>query len=69
MLIMKFNRDSNTLRYASFFDGVYFDECLESDFAKRVVKGVDKSDLIGPRLLDSPILGSISPLSMSGGAK
>jgi hypothetical protein len=48
-------------------------ECDESwfmsDFAKRAVKDIDKSDLIGPHLVQSPILGAIPPKELSGGVK
>lgn len=45
------------------------DEYLETDFSKRVVKEIDKSELINRYLVLSPVLGSISTECISGGAK
>ncbi|SFO07105.1 protein of unknown function [Pseudobutyrivibrio sp. UC1225] len=52
-----------------FFDNTYSDEWLESDLAKEIVKDIDKSELVGPNLVVSPFLGSISINRISGGAK
>ena len=34
-----------------------------------MIKDVDKSNVIGPRVIDSPVLGGISPRELSGGVK
>lgn len=34
-----------------------------------MIKDVDKSVVIGPRLIESPVLGAISPKELSGGVK
>ena len=34
-----------------------------------MIKDVDKSDVIGPQVIDSPVLGGISPRELSGGVK
>ena len=52
-----------------FFDNTYEDKWLESDLAKDIVKDIDKSDLEGPNLVVSPVLGSIPVTRISGGAK
>ncbi|CBK75259.1 hypothetical protein CIY_26770 [Butyrivibrio fibrisolvens 16/4] len=52
-----------------YFDNTYEDKWLESDLAKEIVKDVDKSDLEGPNLVVSPVLGSIPVTRISGGAK
>lgn len=44
-------------------------EWLESDFAKRMVKIIDKSEVISPYCINSPIFGQISPFMLSGGVK
>jgi hypothetical protein len=69
MLIIDFYVDENTLTRDNFFDFEYAPEWLETDFAKRAVKEIDKSDLIGPNLIQSPILGPIPPAMLSGGVK
>ena len=52
-----------------YFDNTYEDEWLESDLAKAIVKDIDKSELQGPNLVISTVLGSISVNRISGGAK
>jgi len=34
-----------------------------------MIKDVDKSDVVGSRVIDSPVLGSISVRDISGGVK
>ncbi len=34
-----------------------------------MIKDIDKSEVIGPRVIDSPVLGGISPRELSGGVK
>lgn len=52
-----------------YFDNTYQDKWLESSLAKEIVKDIDKSDLEGPNLVVSPVLGSIPVTRISGGAK
>ena len=52
-----------------YFDNVYEDEWVTSDFAKNVIKDVDKSDVYDSNLIISPVLGGISPKEISGGTK
>ena len=52
-----------------YFDNTYLDKWLESELAKKIVKDIDKSDLVGPNLVISPVLGSIPVTRISGGAK
>lgn len=54
---------------AVFFRNVYRDEWLEDDFAKRVIRAVDKSEVVGPHLIESRVLGPIPPEGLSGGVK
>lgn len=42
---------------AVYFRNVYRDEWLEDDFAKRVIRVVDKSEVVGPHLIESRVLG------------
>ena len=53
----------------TYFDNVYEDEWLESDLAREMVKDIDRSDLMGPNLVQSPFLGAIPPGRLSGGVK
>lgn len=52
-----------------FFKNTYEDHWLLDDFAKRVIKGVDGSDVIDSQLIKSPVLGMIPPTDLSGGTK
>jgi len=52
-----------------YFDNTYEDEWLTDERSKEMVKDVDRSDLIGPNLVISPVLGSIPISRLSGGVK
>ena len=54
---------------SSYFDNTYFDSWITDDFAKKVIKDIDKSEVVGPKLIDSKALGSIPVTSLSGGTK
>ena len=51
------------------FDNCFEDAWTSSGFAKRVIKEIDSSDLVGTKVVDSPWLGVIPITSISGGAK
>jgi len=52
-----------------FFKNSYSDDWIVDELSRRMIKDVDKSDVIGPRVIDSPVLGGISPRELSGGVK
>ena len=52
-----------------YFDNTYEDEWVTDPWTVNVVKEIDKSTILGPRVVDSPFLGSISITDISGGAK
>lgn len=54
---------------SSYFDNTYLDSWITDDFAKRIIKDIDKSEVVGPKLIDSKALGSIPVTSLSGGTK
>ena len=54
---------------ALYFKNTYTDDWIIDDLSKAMIKDVDKSDVIGPRVIDSPVLGGISPRELSGGVK
>ena len=54
---------------AVYFNYTYEDEWLTSDFAKEVIKKIDKSNVLGPHAIESPVLGVIPPENLSGGTK
>ena len=47
----------------------YEDEWITADLSKEMILDVDRSTVVGPRLIDSPVLGAISPERLSGGVK
>ena len=52
-----------------FFKNSYTDDWITDELSVRMIKDVDRSDVIGPRVIDSPVLGGISPRELSGGVK
>lgn len=53
----------------SYFDNVYEDEWLEDEFVKEMILDVDHSVVISPHIIESPVLGAITPRELSGGVK
>lgn len=52
-----------------YFDNTYEDNWLTDEFAKRIIKAVDQSEVLGSYAIKSPVLGVISPEKISGGTK
>lgn len=52
-----------------FFNNTYEDEWITDSFSVEMIKDIDKSDVIGPKSIDSPFLGSIPVERLSGGVK
>ena len=53
----------------TFFDNTYEDEWITNPLSKKMILDVDKSTVIGTHLIESPVLGPISQLQLSGGVK
>lgn len=53
----------------SYFDVVYEPEWIDNDFARELIRSVDKSEVVSGRVIESPVLGTISPTWLSGGVK
>ena len=53
----------------TYFDNTYEDSWLEQPLAKEMVQDIDKSEVVGPHLIESPVLGPVSPKELSGGVK
>ena len=54
---------------ARYFKNSYTDDWIMDHLCKEMIRDVDKSEVIGPRVIDSPVLGGISPRELSGGVK
>ncbi|MCD8022448.1 MAG: DUF4869 domain-containing protein [Lachnospiraceae bacterium] len=52
-----------------YFKNTYLDDWITDDLSKEMIKDVDKSQVLGARIIDSPVLGGISPRELSGGVK
>ena len=53
----------------TYFDNQYEDEWITDKLSVEMIKDVDKSEVIGPHLIESPVLGPISVKEISGGVK
>lgn len=53
----------------SYFNHWYDPNWLVKDLSKEIIKAVDKSEVIGPNLIQSPVFGAMSPDRLSGGTK
>lgn len=51
------------------FDSVYNPDDLQDELCKEIIKEIDKSEVISPYNIYSPVLGSIPPKRISGGSK
>ncbi len=49
----------------TYFDNQYEDEWITDKLSVEMIKDVDKSDVVGPHLIESPVLGPISPKELS----
>ena len=52
-----------------FFKNSYDDAWIVDDFSRQMIKDVDKSEVMGTGVIDSPVLGKIAPERLSGGVK
>lgn len=52
-----------------FFKNTYSDEWITDELSVQIILDIDKSRVLGARVIDSPVLGGISPRELSGGTK
>lgn len=53
----------------AFFNNTYEDEWITDELSIQMIRDIDGSEVIGPRVIDSPFLGSIPTEKLSGGVK
>ena len=53
----------------TYFDNRYEDEWIMDPLTVSMIKDVDKSEVVGAHLIESPVLGPISVKEISGGVK
>lgn len=63
------NMDESIYFPPVYFDNRYEDEWITEKLSVEMIKDVDQSVVVGPRLIDSPVLGPISVKELSGGVK
>ena len=56
----------NTVVY---FKNVYEEEWIVEPLSREMIQDVDRSIVLAGGVIDSPVLGKISPLNLSGGVK
>lgn len=54
---------------AVYFKNVYEEEWITSPLTKEMVRDIDKSEVLVGGVIDSPVLGKIPPVGLSGGVK
>ncbi len=70
MLKIVFGEVKNSVYHPpTYFDNQYEDEWITDPLTVAMIKDIDKSDVIGVRLIQSPVLGPISTKEISGGVK
>ena len=70
MLRIVFGDTENSIYHPpTYFDNVYLDEWITDPISVRMISDIDKSEVIGPHVISSPYLGSISTKDLSGGVK
>ena len=52
-----------------YFKNTYMDDWITDELSKEMIQDVDRSVVLGPRIIDSPVLGGITPRELSGGFK
>lgn len=70
MLSITFKKNENTvLNVDGVFNNNYEDCWLEDDLVKQIVLDIDKSIVVNSHVIESPILGQITPRELAGGTK
>ena len=54
---------------STYFRHAYKNKWITDPMTVEMIRDVDKSEVIGDNLIQSPVLGPISPLQLSGGVK
>ena len=54
---------------AVYFKNTYEDDWITDELSREMISDVDRSVVISARVIDSPVLGAITPRELSGGVK
>lgn len=52
-----------------YFDSVFEDAWIDNELSKKLILDIDKSVVVHPHVIESPVLGPITPRELSGGVK
>ena len=63
------SRDETIYNTSRYFNNVYEDDWFDDPLVREMIKDIDQSDVVGPNLIQSQILGPIPPVTLSGGVK
>ncbi len=63
------DKDNAIYNTSVFFKNRYKDEWIVEDFTKKIIADIDHSNVLDANSIESPVLGNISPLQLSGGVK
>lgn len=70
MLKIIFGEVENSVYHPpTYFDNQYEDEWITDPLTVEMIKDIDKSEVVGTHLIESPVLGPISTKEISGGVK
>lgn len=70
MLQLYFGELKGTLYSGNgYFDNWVDDRCVESEFGRKIIKEVDKSEVISSKNIVSEVIGAINSSYLSGGVK
>lgn len=70
MLRVYFGDMKNSIYNTSmYFSNSYEEEWFDDKLVKDMILDIDKSEVIGPNCIQSPVLGQIPPITLSGGVK
>lgn len=62
-------KDNYVFNPGIYFNNTYEDDWITCSLSREMIRDVDKSEVISPRLIESPFLGPIPPTRLSGGVK
>ena len=54
---------------AVYFKNTYQDKWITDEYSRRMINDVDRSEVVSESVIQSPVMGSITPLQLSGGVK
>ena len=54
---------------ATYFLNQYEDEWITDELSEKMIQDVDRSKVVGAHIIESPVLGAITPRELSGGVK